>query len=75
MATHDVVAISAEANYVSFDGLRLGRSAQQVVGRLLRFWDARNIKKDNEFMGIVLLLLDEKVNPLTCFNVFHSITI
>ncbi|XP_056864213.1 vacuolar protein sorting-associated protein 60.1-like [Raphanus sativus] len=29
----------------SFDDLRLGRSGQFVVGRLLRFWDSRNIKK------------------------------
>ncbi|XP_048595665.1 uncharacterized protein LOC106354889 [Brassica napus] len=44
----------------AFDGLRLGRSAQFVVGRLLRFWDSKNIKKQGEFMGITLLLLDEK---------------
>uniref|UniRef100_M4E6X0 Uncharacterized protein n=1 Tax=Brassica campestris TaxID=3711 RepID=M4E6X0_BRACM len=46
----------------AFDGLRLGRSAQFVVGRLLRFWDSKNIKKQGEFMGITLLLLDEKVS-------------
>ncbi|XP_018470517.2 uncharacterized protein LOC108842180 isoform X1 [Raphanus sativus] len=42
----------------SFDDLRLGRSGQFVVGRLLRFWDSRNIKKQGEFMGITLLFLD-----------------
>ena len=46
----------------AFDGLRLGRSAQFVVGRLLCFWDSKNIKKQGEFMGITLLLLDEKVS-------------
>ncbi|CAH2078190.1 unnamed protein product, partial [Thlaspi arvense] len=60
MSATDIVAISASANYVTFDDLRLGRSTQQVVGRLLRYWDARNIKKNGEFMGIVLLILDEK---------------
>ncbi|KAG7657480.1 hypothetical protein ISN44_As01g045490, partial [Arabidopsis suecica] len=40
MAEVDVVAIPSKANYVAFDALRLGRSTQQVVGRLLRFWDA-----------------------------------
>nr|VDD37921.1 unnamed protein product [Brassica oleracea] len=44
----------------SFDDLRLGRSAQFVVARLLRFWDSRNIKKKGEFMGITLFFLDEQ---------------
>jgi len=70
VAAVDVVAIPSETNYVAFDALRLGRFTQQVVGRLLRFWDARNIKKDGQFMGIVLLLLDEKVNHLRCLMLF-----
>lgn len=45
MADVDVVAIPAQTDYSTFDVLRLGRSSQDVVGRLLRFWDARNIKK------------------------------
>ncbi|EFH66745.1 hypothetical protein ARALYDRAFT_313092 [Arabidopsis lyrata subsp. lyrata] len=45
MAEVDVVAIPAQTDYSTFDDLRLGRSSQDVVGRLLRFWDARNIKK------------------------------
>ncbi|KAH0847096.1 hypothetical protein HID58_091813 [Brassica napus] len=44
----------------SFDDLCLGRSAQFVVARLLRFWDSRNIKKQGKFMGITLLFLDEQ---------------
>jgi len=32
-----------------------------VVGRLLSYWDPRNINKNGEFMGITLLLLEEKV--------------
>ncbi|KAF3511323.1 hypothetical protein F2Q69_00005048 [Brassica cretica] len=33
------------SSYSSFDSLRLGRTTQFIVGRLLRFWDSRNIKK------------------------------
>ncbi|KAL0650693.1 hypothetical protein Bca4012_093384 [Brassica carinata] len=31
-----------------------------VVGRLLSYWDPRNINKNGEFIGITLLLLEEK---------------
>ncbi|KAL0771443.1 hypothetical protein Bca101_036594 [Brassica carinata] len=55
MASSDVVVAHS-----AFDALRLGRSAQFIVGCLLRFWDSKNIKKQGEFMGITLLLLDEK---------------
>ena len=53
---------------ISFDDFRLGRSAQFVVARFLRFWDSKNIKKQGEFMGITLLFLDEQV-------LFHLFTI
>ncbi|KAG5410618.1 hypothetical protein IGI04_006937 [Brassica rapa subsp. trilocularis] len=43
-----------------FDALRVGRSAQIIVGRLLRFWYSMKIKMQGEFMGITLILLDEK---------------
>ncbi|KAF3564061.1 hypothetical protein DY000_02016177 [Brassica cretica] len=47
----------------TFESLRLGRSSQSTASGLLRFWDSLNFKKDNEFMGItVILFLDEKVN-------------
>ncbi|CAN6935385.1 unnamed protein product [Brassica oleracea] len=55
MASSDVVL-----GHSTFDALRLGRSAQMIVGRLLRFWDSKNIKKQGEFMGITLLFLGEK---------------
>ncbi|CAN7064548.1 unnamed protein product [Brassica oleracea var. botrytis] len=55
MASSDVVLAHS-----TFDALRLGRSAQIIVGRLLRFGDSKNIKKQGEFMGITLLFLDEK---------------
>ncbi|CAF1928324.1 unnamed protein product, partial [Brassica napus] len=34
-------------------------NAASVVARLIRFWDSRNINKNNEFMGITIILLDE----------------
>ncbi|KAF2573882.1 hypothetical protein F2Q70_00006740 [Brassica cretica] len=45
------MASSAPAVFAptSFDDLRLGRSAQFFVARLVRFWDSRNIKKQGEF--------------------------
>ena len=57
-------AVSPVANAVAhsiFNSLRLGRTSQFVVGRLICFWDSRNIKKNGEFMGITILLFDELV--------------
>ncbi|KAL0733384.1 hypothetical protein Bca4012_009594 [Brassica carinata] len=52
-------AAIAAVPYSTFNSLRLGRTTQSVVGRLIRFWDSRNINKNGEFMGITILLLDE----------------
>ncbi|KAJ4917551.1 hypothetical protein Rs2_03101 [Raphanus sativus] len=52
-------SVAAIVAPTSFDGLRLDRSTQFVVARLLP-WDSRNIKKQGEFMGITLLFLDEQ---------------
>ncbi|KAF3558716.1 hypothetical protein F2Q69_00015870 [Brassica cretica] len=46
----------------TFESLRLGRSSQSIVAGLLRFWNSLNFKKDNEFMGIKVLFLDENIN-------------
>ncbi|KAL0877336.1 hypothetical protein Bca101_027041 [Brassica carinata] len=59
-AASAAVSAVAAAPYSTFDSLRLGRSAQTVVGRLIRFWDAKNINKNGELLGITILLLDEK---------------
>ncbi|KAL0674337.1 hypothetical protein Bca4012_002318 [Brassica carinata] len=60
-------AVSPVANAVvahsTFNSLRLGRTSQFVVGRLIRFWDSRNIKKNGEFIGITIFLLDELFIP------------
>uniref|UniRef100_A0A0D3CHS9 Uncharacterized protein n=1 Tax=Brassica oleracea var. oleracea TaxID=109376 RepID=A0A0D3CHS9_BRAOL len=46
----------------TFVSLRLGRSSQSIASCLLRFWDSLNFKKDNEFMGIMVFFLDEKIS-------------
>ncbi|KAL0740843.1 hypothetical protein Bca4012_082356 [Brassica carinata] len=60
-ASAAVSAVSAVAAvpHSTFNSLRLGRSAQSVVGRLIRFWDSKNINKNSELLGITILLLDE----------------
>ncbi|KAF2533969.1 hypothetical protein F2Q70_00032009 [Brassica cretica] len=56
-------AVSPIANavvaYSTFDSLGLRRTGQYVVGSLICFWNSQNTKKNGEFMGITLLLLDE----------------
>ncbi|KAF3564110.1 hypothetical protein DY000_02013529 [Brassica cretica] len=47
---------NAAVAYFTFNSLRLGRAAQSVVGRLIRFWDSQNINKNENFMGIMILL-------------------
>ena len=59
----------AAVEYSTFASLRLGRTVQSVVARLIRFWDSRNVNKNVEFMGIRLLLLDEMVRVL--YNVLY----
>ncbi|KAJ4883560.1 hypothetical protein Rs2_33653 [Raphanus sativus] len=68
-AIPSVAAVSAVAAvpYSTFNSLRLGRSAQAVVGRIIRFWDAKNINKNGELLGITILLLDEMDTVIHCF--------
>ncbi|KAL0897553.1 hypothetical protein Bca101_081514 [Brassica carinata] len=40
--------------------LKSYRCGQTVVTSVLRFWEARDVKKDCELMGIDILLLDDK---------------
>ncbi|KAH0903237.1 hypothetical protein HID58_042740, partial [Brassica napus] len=44
----------------TFESLRLGRSSHSIASGFLRFWDSLNFKKDMEFVGIMVLFLDEK---------------
>nr|VDC99570.1 unnamed protein product [Brassica oleracea] len=49
--------------------LKYGRCSftVEVEVRLLRFWEARNIKRGGHFMGVDMLLLDSKVIPFFKF--------
>ena len=42
-----------------------GRSYSTVQVRLLRFWEARNVRRGGELMGVDMLLLDSQVSYLT----------
>lgn len=61
MAANDIVAISDVLTYVTLDDLHLSSTISAGCRRILRLWDARKVNKDGKFMGIMLLLLDEKV--------------
>nr|XP_018453443.1 PREDICTED: uncharacterized protein LOC108824505 [Raphanus sativus] len=67
-------AISAQPviHDATFDDIRLGWSFPVVVGRLLRFWDSGNIKKNGELMSNTLLLLDEKVTSTSTRHHYTS---
>ena len=50
------------ANVLVFlSDLQAGRSSSTVEVRLLRFWEARNVRRGGELMGVDMLLLDSKV--------------
>ena len=50
----------------------VGRCRNFFVTRLLRFWEACNVKKGGELMGIDLVLLDRKVTNTLLFLNFDS---
>ena len=78
-------AVSPIANavvaYSTFDSLGLRRTGQYVVGSLICFWNSQNTKKNGEFMGITLLLLDELVRTVSnlfasfCFFIYENLQI
>ncbi|KAH0897719.1 hypothetical protein HID58_047287 [Brassica napus] len=52
---------SAMANVlVLLSDLHSGRSSSAVEVRLLRFWEARNVRRSGELMGVDMLLLDSQ---------------
>ncbi|CAN6922454.1 unnamed protein product [Brassica oleracea] len=61
------IAHAAVDEYSTFGSIRLGRTVQSIVARLIRFWDSRNVNKNGEFMGITLLLLDEMDSVIHAF--------
>lgn len=46
---------------VLLSDLQPGRSSSTVEVRLLRFWEASNVRRGGELMGIDMLLLDSQV--------------
>ncbi|KAF3521073.1 hypothetical protein DY000_02058953 [Brassica cretica] len=42
------------------DGSKAGRLEDRVVTSLLRFWEARNVKKSGELMSVDFIFLNEK---------------
>ncbi|KAF3573188.1 hypothetical protein F2Q69_00059484 [Brassica cretica] len=50
---------------VFLSDLQTGRSSSIVQVRLLCFWEARNVRRGGEFMGVVMLLMDSQVFYLT----------
>ncbi|WZZ35327.1 hypothetical protein YC2023_018728 [Brassica napus] len=45
---------------VLLSDLQSGRSSSAVEVRLLRFWEARNVRRSGELMGVDMLLLDSQ---------------
>ncbi|KAL0719354.1 hypothetical protein Bca4012_068678 [Brassica carinata] len=57
------------------DCKKTGRSSSTVEVRLLRFWEARNVRCGGELMGVDILLLDsQKVQILDFSGSTTSIT-
>ncbi|KAL0707105.1 hypothetical protein Bca4012_073531 [Brassica carinata] len=56
---------SAMANVLVFlSDLQTGRSSSTVEVRLLHFWEARNVRRGGELMGIDMLLLDSQATVM-----------
>ncbi|KAG2271268.1 hypothetical protein Bca52824_065823 [Brassica carinata] len=53
------------ANVLVFlSDLQTGRSSSTVEVRLLHFWEARNVRRGGELMGIDMLLLDSQATVM-----------
>ncbi|CAF1778622.1 unnamed protein product [Brassica oleracea var. botrytis] len=48
------------SSYVLLANFGAGRCSNTAEVRLLRFWEARNVRKDGELMSLDMLLLDEQ---------------
>lgn len=47
--------------YKFLDDIKMKRSEQKIIGRVVRLWEVRNPKNGYEIISINFLLLDEKV--------------
>ncbi|CAH8323236.1 unnamed protein product [Eruca vesicaria subsp. sativa] len=46
-------------SYTLLADLKAGRCSNSAEIRLLRFWEARNLNKNNQLMSIEMLMIDE----------------
>ncbi|CAH2035635.1 unnamed protein product, partial [Thlaspi arvense] len=53
--------------YVTFDELSLGLNPQHVVGRVIRSWEVRSENNRHQFIGISMVMLDEKKSTIHYF--------
>lgn len=67
--SHNFLAIESYSSSVRmaitkvfFSDLRAGRCSSVVEARLLRFWEAKNVKRDGEVMWMDLLMVDVNVS-------------
>lgn len=44
-----------------FDDLRKGFNKNEVLARVVHFWEARNVNKGGLLLGFELFLIDQKV--------------
>lgn len=49
------------ASFTMLADLKYGRCSTTAEVRILRFWEARNIKRGGELMGVDMLLINEQV--------------
>ena len=54
------------ANSRAFSDLKSGQCSSVVEARLLRFWEARNVKCGGEIKWMDLLMVDVKVSDFSC---------
>lgn len=53
-----------------FSDLKVGKCSSIVEARLLRFWEARNVKRDGELMWVDLFLVDVNVSSFPGLYLF-----
>lgn len=60
-----------ENQQLHFFDLKAGRYKEVVYTRLLCYWEARNVKKGDQLMGVDMLLLDAKVVYFDHFSISY----
>lgn len=55
--------------------LRAGRCSNTAEVRLLRFWEARNVRKGDELISLDMLLIDENVSKIFFFMVISLLDV